>query len=325
MANAHHTARILGLGEVTIDKSYVLQGYPVENTKVDSSKVHVSVGGPVVAGVTLLARMGYESIMRASVGRDAYGEVIGAHFEAEGIELSVQPQSENKVHTYLVNGERGTRTGIKSPVVHTPLTLGGVGLDGLRAVMFDRHEPDLYEQVVCQIGSEVIVMLDPSTCTLERTMRMLQRATVPVLPIESVGKLRSAGRLGMSNGDSFSVQLGKLLGYLGKSYVLTCGEWGALVVEAGRLVAVPALDIRCVDALGAGDVFRGAFVYGLLQGWGLVACTRYAVRVSGLQCLQVGNHSAIPTLEQIAASMVQFRHRDMSQDTFLSTIYEECL
>ena len=47
---------------------------------------------------------------------------------------------------------------------------------------------------------------------------------------------------------------------------VTLGRSGAMIVDGGRLHYSPAFAVDAVDTTGAGDVFRGAFIYGLLKG-----------------------------------------------------------
>ena len=52
----------------------------------------------------------------------------------------------------------------------------------------------------------------------------------------------------------------------GTQMCVTLGRSGAMIVDGGRLDDVPAFGVDALDTTGAGDVFRGAFIYGLLQG-----------------------------------------------------------
>lgn len=60
---------------------------------------------------------------------------------------------------------------------------------------------------------------------------------------------------------------------------------------------VPACRVPVVDTTGAGDVFHGAFLYGLLQGWAGADCARFAAAVAGIKCMYLGGRAGIPSLE----------------------------
>ena len=52
----------------------------------------------------------------------------------------------------------------------------------------------------------------------------------------------------------------------GTMMCVTLGRSGAMIVDGGHVHYAPAFAVDAVDTTGAGDVFRGAFIYGLLRG-----------------------------------------------------------
>jgi len=50
-------------------------------------------------------------------------------------------------------------------------------------------------------------------------------------------------------------------------FAITRGPQGALVYDGAELIEVAPVEVAAVDTLGAGDMFAGAFLYGLTQGW----------------------------------------------------------
>ena len=60
-----------------------------------------------------------------------------------------------------------------------------------------------------------------------------------------------------------------------------------------------------MDTTGAGDVFRGAFAYGIFQKWPLKKTAQFATVVAGLKCTRVGGRAGIPTLKEVSTSIRQ--------------------
>jgi sugar/nucleoside kinase (ribokinase family) len=81
--------------------------------------------------------------------------------------------------------------------------------------------------------------------------------------------------------------------------VITLGEEGAIGLEGDTLVRQPALEIDVVDRTGASEVFRGAFIYGLLEGWGLDRLLPFANAAAGLNCRHLGGLGGIAPLSEI--------------------------
>jgi sugar/nucleoside kinase (ribokinase family) len=84
-----------------------------------------------------------------------------------------------------------------------------------------------------------------------------------------------------------------------RTAVITLGEEGAIGLESDTLVRQPALEIDVIDTTGASEVFRGAFIHGLLEGWGLDRCLPFANAAAGLNCRHLGGLGGIAPLSEI--------------------------
>jgi sugar/nucleoside kinase (ribokinase family) len=56
-----------------------------------------------------------------------------------------------------------------------------------------------------------------------------------------------------------------------------------------------------LDTTGAGDVFRGAFIYALLRGDTPRDVLRFANAAAAFSCTTVGAMSGVPTIADVAA------------------------
>jgi 5-dehydro-2-deoxygluconokinase len=63
---------------------------------------------------------------------------------------------------------------------------------------------------------------------------------------------------------------------------LKAGAAGAYVSHEGDVVHVPARPVDVLDTTGAGDVFGGAFVHGLLEGWDTARSAAFANAAAAL-------------------------------------------
>lgn len=53
---------------------------------------------------------------------------------------------------------------------------------------------------------------------------------------------------------------------LSKSFAITRGAQGSLLYDQGSLIEIPAVKAKAVDTVGAGDMFAGAYLYGINHG-----------------------------------------------------------
>ena len=80
-----------------------------------------------------------------------------------------------------------------------------------------------------------------------------------------------------------------------KIVVFTLGAKGCVGIDGDQYFAVPAFhNISIVDTTGAGDVFHGAFIFGLLQGWDVKKASLFSSAVSAIKCTRLGGRAAIP-------------------------------
>jgi sulfofructose kinase len=74
---------------------------------------------------------------------------------------------------------------------------------------------------------------------------------------------------------------------------MTLGRDGALVFSSGRYYYSPGFVVDAVDTTGAGDVFRGGLVYGLVRGWQMERLLDFANALAGLNCTALGARGGI--------------------------------
>jgi sugar/nucleoside kinase (ribokinase family) len=83
--------------------------------------------------------------------------------------------------------------------------------------------------------------------------------------------------------------------------VVTLGARGSMMLDGDRVHYAPAFRVDVVDTTGAGDVFRGAFIYALLRGDAPADILRFANAAAGVSCTRLGAINGVPTLNDTAS------------------------
>jgi ribokinase len=266
--------------------------YPQEGIKVKSTEVNYSLGGPVTAALILLSKLGVECTLVGSIGQDTYGEHVRKELNKYKITLIPHLQKVTKVNTVLVNTINASRTIIKDHITHSTIKEVNKSIvDDTDIIFFDRTESDALEYVSSVTNKDTHIVIDPSTEVSVKTMGMLRHASHVILPIESLRQILPSAHM--------NIKLKYLFNKFSKPIIINAGEWGSLLFTGKKIRYFPAYIVKAVDTLGAGDVFRGAFGYGLLQNYSLEQSIDYANKVAALQCTKVGNGTAIPTKKEI--------------------------
>ena len=81
----------------------------------------------------------------------------------------------------------------------------------------------------------------------------------------------------------------------------TLGGDGCIACCDGQLHYAGAFDVDTIDTTGAGDIFHGGIVYGLLNRWPIEKILAFANAAGALTTTHVGVQTHIPKLDAITA------------------------
>src|SRR5271157_6079540 len=85
-----------------------------------------------------------------------------------------------------------------------------------------------------------------------------------------------------------------------KTVVFTLGAKGVVGLDGDKYFEIPAFkNITVVDTTGAGDVFHGAFIFGLMQGWDAEKTSKFSSAVSAIKCTRLGGRASIPDYKTV--------------------------
>ncbi len=295
---------VLGIGEVVLDRTCVLDAYPNEGSKLKSVEMVHSVGGPVAAALILLSNLGVKSTFVTSYGDDEAGECIELMLNDFNIDVVNTKLSRTKVNTVLLNGSNGSRTIIKDHLQHQAMKISSELIRSVDLFLFDRTEPEVLKTCYKQRKAGAPIIYDPSTEVSPVTLEMFSYVDYLILPIEAVEKM---------SGKNLTEKLELLAKQYRKPIIMTAGEKGSYIVDDG-ISHIPSYRVKAVDTLGAGDVFRGAFGYAVVKGKTVKEAVVYANLVAALQCTKVGNGTAVPTQKEIAEAQRTLQETDEAFD-----------
>jgi sulfofructose kinase len=93
---------------------------------------------------------------------------------------------------------------------------------------------------------------------------------------------------------------------------ITLGPEGFLFHNGDEMRHISALPVEVVDSTGAGDVFHGAFAYGVAVGWKPSQCGLFASVVAALSCTAIGR-SGIPSADDVRRLLELRSVKEMSE------------
>ena len=293
--------RFLGIGYCTADILLRIDGALQRNRKIEASSLDIQGGGPVGTAMTALSKWGAQASIAGSLGGDIIGHFICDAFRAAGVQDSFMKVTAGRFSplSVAVSDGSGLRTiffskGDAPPLL--PEDLAGLEVGRYDAVEIDGHqrEAQLWVARRC-LESRVPVVLDAGS---------LRDDIIPFLELSHHIVASRDFADAFSPGGDYEKTCRSLLRGPVQAVVVTLGEKGSIAFDGHDVVHCPALDVDVVDTVGAGDVYHGGYIYGLLRQWDLDRRVRFSTAAAGLKCRAAGGQRSIPRLEEIEARLL---------------------
>lgn len=255
-------------------------------------------GAPALNGACVCGKWGAPSYLVARIGEDAYGAMIKEQVRGCGVNLDYlldAPGVSTSFSFIVTNGKTGTRTIFNFPSqpveasVRFPEEVPDV-------ILCDGHEPEA-TIAFAEKFPQAAVVVDAGTCR-ESTMQaarvsdyivssraFAEQYTGKPLPKDDEGITKALHALEEINP--------------GCKVAVTLGSEGLVYLEDGKLVRMPAFPADTIDSTGAGDIFHGAFAYGLSRGLSFADCLTLGSMTASLSTTKMGSQRSIPGLDEV--------------------------
>lgn len=280
---------VVCVGLATLDTVFEVQDHPSRDSRVVASELTVAGGGPAATAAVTLARLGVDTAFVGAVGDDDNGARIREGLESEQVdvsELAVVPGARSPQSSILCDTRSSSRTIIHYPGTLPPLELTDRGRElclGARWV----HVDQTGYPAVRELRHEVCLSVDAGN-----PIENLALDGVDLYAPTEPGLRRSF------DSPEEALEAGA------RRVVVTRGSEGSIALTRdGERIEVPGLRIAPVSTLGAGDVFRGALLAQLLRRVPLADALTVANACAALSCRALDGRSAIPTADELAASL----------------------
>jgi sulfofructose kinase len=291
------TFDVVGLGMNAVDRLCVVARYPTFNSKSKILHYRKSPGGPVATAMTFLARMGLQTKYIGKVGSDELGLISVESLRAEGIDTScvVSAPGIGNQHAFIViDQSSGERTVLwqRDPALN--LAESEVKREDVcsgRILHLDGADQDAALRAACWARAEgipVVIDLDEAVPRCEEIISQVDfLITSSNFPSDLTG-IRDLENAMLCLGEQCHAFV-----------AATLGAEGAMAVIGGKCVRFQGFHVRATDTTGAGDVFHGGFIYGLLQGWPLEKIVSFSNAAAALNCKQLGAREGIVSASEI--------------------------
>ena len=285
----------VGFGLNAVDHLIVVPEYPAFDTKMRLLEHTQSAGGQTATAMVALRRLGLKTAYAGRFGSDQ-----------EGL-FGLKTLKDDDVNVDFAEVVEGARNQIAFITVDVR--------SGERTIVWDRDERLAYkpEEAPVEFGSMGKVLHldahDPPACVrLAKAAR--ETGTIVSADIDNVygglpellplidiliGSKEFPERVtGVTDERAALIELKNRYGCA--LVGMTIGAAGAVVYHDGTFIESPgfAAPNGCRDTTGAGDAFRGGFLYGLLNGDDVETSLKFGNAVAAIKCSALGARTALP-------------------------------
>ncbi len=282
--------KITGFDYPCMDMNVLCSHMPQKDELTVMEDFSLMGGGKVANAIAAVMRLGGTAAFIGRVGEDRYGRLCRKDLQDHGVD--VENLKIGKGHTSLcisiVDSLHRDKHYIESPATTEPLAEEEIpyGLlketDYFLLYQFDEIALKM-AAYVREHGGKVVADGDGYD---DRTQKNLGLIDVFILSEYYYDSLF---------GDADYEKNLKLLSTAGPQIVIvTLGVKGCAGIENGRFFFTEAYCVEVKDTTGAGDVFHGAFVFGLSEGMEAKEAASFAASVSAVKCTVLGGRTGIP-------------------------------
>ena len=291
-------------GSTNLDQIGTVSRLPKPGETVAGGTFSMAAGGKG-ANQALAARRAGASVRHVSgVGDDAFAELALALLRADGVDLSAVKVVEGATGIAMIFVDsHGENVIAILPGANGAMTPGDAdsalaGVSGGVMLLQQEIPQAATERALDLARAQGITAILNTAPFLDSTAALAPKAAILIANETEFALLtgRGIGELDAAMGDWAAQHHQTVIVTLG-------GDGARAVTAAGQHISVPALPIKPVDTVGAGDTFCGYLAAGLDAGLDLEAAMKRAAVAASLACLKPGAQPAIPTAAEVERAM----------------------
>lgn len=291
---------VLCIGQCGYDMIYCIPGRVEENQKSRVQETYELPGGPAACAAAVTGSWGLATRLVTHIGDDLFSDAILCglkHFSVDISYVQKLPNTKSSRSVILLHSDNGNRTIFNDPgtILDWELSLP----KDADVILMDSHETASSHKAL-ETFPFAVSILDGGTAR-DYTVALAQKADYLVCS-ESFASGFTGNQLELDKPETLSAGYLKLCRLTPRT-VITLGSRGLLYRQGANLMHLPALNVNCKDTLGAGDIFHGAFAYGIHEKMKMEEILKFASAAAGLSVTKTGGMSSIPAYADVLACL----------------------
>ena len=298
--------KILCIGHVAYDITLPVDSFPLENTKNRVTSRMECGGGPASNAAYLLGKWNMDTTFIGVVGNDDYGHFLKEEFDAIGVNtkyLQIKDNVKTTSSFIIANTGKGTRT----ILTYRPSNMkcDDVELDfEPNIILIDGQEEALSRKMINKYKNAISV-IDAGRATKE----IIELAKMVDYVVCSFEFAKSVTNMEVNLEDSNQVvrMYNKLTKTFKGKVIVTLESKGSLYKYSDEIKIMPSIKVKALDSTGAGDIYHGAFVYGLAMNMELENIIKISNIAGALSVTKLGGRYSMPTKEEVKSKLNEYK------------------
>lgn len=298
--------KILCIGHAAYDITIPVDKYPTENTKNRVSNLVECGGGPSSNGAYLLGKWGMETYFAGIVGDDLYGHRIKKEFESVNVDttyLEISKEHQTTSSFILANQSIGSRTIFTyrpSTMKMKPVKLNFTP----DIILFDGQEPELTKEYL-NTYPNAISIIDAGRPKEE--IIALAKLSNYVVCSKEFAETITGITIDYNDNNTLTNLFHKMEEEFKGEIVVTLESKGCLYKYKGVIKMMPSVKVKALDSTGAGDIYHGAFTYGIANKFDYEETVKIANVAGAISVTKIGGRNSVPTKEEMKELFHDFK------------------
>ena len=290
--------KVLCIGHSCFDISMPVENYPKENTKNRLKEKVECPGGAALTAAMLLGMWDIETYLVSVIGTDTYGDIIIEELKKRNVNTKYMIRKTNKETTktfILINEENASRTLFNvEPSKDENYDINYDFTPDI--ILMDSEHYNLAANAIKKFPSAIRI-IDAEKLN-DKSINLCKVCDYVVCSKE-FAELATRERIDYMNPDSIKVVLNKLSELFPGKIVVTGEEKGCLYKIDEKIKMMSGIKVNAKDTTAAGDIFHGAFTYGLAKKLPLEKVLKIANIAAGISVKTLGSSISIPEVEEV--------------------------
>lgn len=298
--------KIVCIGHAAYDIVIPMEGYPIENTK---NRLDIKIeggGGPAATAAYLLGKWGCDVSFLGVVGSDQYGNYIKKELEQVNVDttyLELNEEYKTTCSYIIANKLNGSRT-VLTPK-ENDMKMKKIDLNfEPDIILMDGQEYDMSVELLNKYPNAISV-IDAGRKT-EEIIDLCKRVNYVVCSKKFAEEVTNIN-INYEDNNTLKQLFMKMKEIFKNEIVITLESKGCLYEYDNEIKIMSSINVKAIDSTGAGDIFHGAFVYGLSLNLPYEQILKLANVTAGLSVTCIGSRNSIFDLNEIKEKYEEFK------------------